>query len=341
MNAKTKALLLTIIIGFVLVFFLYSQFGVKEALAAFKNFTIKPLLIFLFCVITIEILGAIRWKLILTANKIELKLLNVLQYRLSGFAVGYLSPQPNIGGDPIRALLLKKHKIKFKKAFSTVLIDRSIQTLTDLFFAFIIISYLFISVSISFQMKLVLFLLVFAPFSIIIYYFYCMIKKKPFFSAIFKIKILDRKLNKFKKGILDVEKRIHYFHTKNIRAFIKTIFINIIIWILIVTQYSAAMTLFGFKPRLFEVFVLMAGASIASGVPLPMNLGALELSQITALSFLKIENSIGLSMSLLIRFVDIIRMSIGILSLFYFGVNFGFIIKQIKGKNGKNNQRIS
>ncbi|MEM3374300.1 MAG: flippase-like domain-containing protein [Candidatus Woesearchaeota archaeon] len=321
------------IFGFIIISLIYSHFGLKDALDAFKKFTILPLIAFIIIAIIIDYLLTYRWKLILEANNIKINFLKIWQYRLSGFAIGYLSPQPNIGGDPIRAILLKKDKVKFKKALSTVIIDRSIQTLTDLIFAFIMILIIFFSIKISLKTKILLFLIVSFPLLIIIYYFTAMKKNKPFFSKLFK------RFKKIQQNLIEIEKIISNFHRKKNHIFIKTLLINFLVLLLIIIQYVFILMLLNININIITIFLLIISITIASAVPLPMNMGALEISQITALSFLKIDQAIGLSISILIRFLDLTKTIIGLNSLFYFGFNFEKILKILKIKNDKKNNK--
>ena len=124
MKNRTKAFLFSTLIGVILLYYNYSKFGVINVFEAFKNFTPAVFLIYASAVIIIELFLVVRWNVVLNAFKLKVPFHNLFLYRMSGYAVGYLSPQAHIGGEPVRALLLKRHGIKFKKGISTVLIDK-------------------------------------------------------------------------------------------------------------------------------------------------------------------------------------------------------------------------
>jgi hypothetical protein len=100
-----------------------------------------------------------------------------------------------------------------------------------------------------------------------------------------------------------------------------------------IVEYGAAMTLLGFTPDLISIFAVLAGVGISYSLPIPMALGVLEVSQVSALSFLNLNTVVGLSLSILVRIKDLIRSGIGVISLLYYGVSWS-IIKEI-GKNAK------
>lgn len=330
-NKKIYRFTFVFLFGIFLLIIMYLYFGLKEAIYAFKNIKIINLLIIILLSFLIEIFLTIRWNIILNSYKIKINFLRLLQYKLAAFSFGYLSPQPNFGGDPIKALLLKKENITFKKGFSTVLIDRIIQIFTDLVFAFFMITFIILNTKIKTTTKIIIFFIIILPIVILIYYFNLMKNEKMFLSNIFKIKVI-KKLKKIEKNIIDIEKIISNFYSKNYKIFLKIITLNFIVIILIVTQYYFALNLLNLKATFYNIFVVLISISIASFFPMPMNLGGLEFSQISALSFLKMDKTLGLSLSILIRLIDLIKTFIGLNFLFYYGINFKKILNLLKIK---------
>ena len=100
-------------------------------------------------------------------------------------------------------------------------------------------------------------------------------------------------------------------------------------------EYSAAISLFGFKPTIYSIFIVMGGVALSYSLPVPMALGVLEFTQVTALGLLNLNQAIGLSISILVRFKDVLRTVIGSTSIIYFGLSWQYILKQLK--NDKNN----
>ena len=341
MKNRTKAFVLTTVIGLSILYFTYSNLGIVNVVETFKHFSLKRFLIYITAVTLIEIFLVIRWNTVLKAFKLKVPFHNLFLYKMSGYAVGYLSPQAHIGGEPVRALLLKRHNIKFKQGISSVLIDKSMQLTTDLLFAFVGASALFLHFSISRRIEFLIFGFITAAISLLGFYFYCMIKKKPFFSAILSLRFLKKnnKLKKLREDIIEVENTLHVFYVKHFNYFIRIIIINLFLYVLMFVEYSTAAMLFGFKPSIFTTLIVMGGVALSYSLPVPMALGVLEVSQISALGLLRQNKAIGLSISLLVRMKDIIRTVIGSSALLYFGINKGLIWKQIKGNKGKKNAK--
>lgn len=322
MKKKYKIMIISLIVGFVLVFLNYKKFGIKEVIDSFKNFKLSVLPYYIIVVLLIEILGTFRWSLVLKAYKHKIPLINLFFYRMSGFAAGYLSPQAHVGGEPVRALLLKREGIDFKKAISTIVIDKLMLLSTDIIFIFVAGTMMFLHFSLSRDIK-ILFVSILLGLSLLVgSYFYCMLKRKPYFSAIFNLKFWreNKKIKEFKKEVLDVEHTIQLFYKKHSKSFFYVVLVQIIMYGLMFLEYYTALLLFNFNPDPFAVFMIMGAVAISYSMPVPMALGVLETSQTSALGLLNMNKTIGLSISLIIRAKDLTKTLIGGLALFYFGV---------------------
>lgn len=336
MKQKHKIMIVSLLVGFILVFLNYKKFGINEVVNSFKNFNISVLPYYLLVVLLIEILGTYRWSIILKAFKHKISLISLFFYRMAGFSVGYLSPQAHIGGEPVRALLLKREGIDFKKAISTIVIDKFMLLVTDIIFIFIAGVIMFLHFSLSRDIK-ILFVSILVLLSIFVgSYFYCMIKRKPFFSALFNIKFWkdNKKVKKIRKDIEDIEHTIQIFYKNHSKFFLYVVLVQIVMYGLMFLEYYFAISLFNFTPNPFVVFMLMGAVAFSYSMPVPMALGVLETSQTSALGLLNINKTIGLSISLIIRAKDLTKTLIGGLALFYYGV-IEKLFKKAKSKDEK------
>jgi len=323
MKKKTKALLFSLFIGVILLYYFYSKYGILDVLQSFKNFNLRTLAIYIFAILAIEFFLLVRWVIILKSFKYNIPWGNLFLYKLAGYSVGYLSPQPHIGGEPIRALLLKRHGIGFKEGISTVVIDKSMQMTTDLLFSIIGFILIALHFSVSKGIEILAIIVILTFMFLLSYYFYSMIKKKPFFSAVLRIRFLKRikTIKKIIKHVEDVENTIHTFYKDHMHYFIYVIFINLTLYVLMFLEYSTALRLFGFEPSIYIVLIIMGGVALSYMMPMPMAIGVLETSQVGALGMLKLDEKIGLSISILIRIKDLLRSLIGASALAYYGID--------------------
>ncbi len=336
MKKKYKVMILSLIVGFVLIFINYKKFGISDVIKSFKNLNFTYLPYYLGVVFLIELFGTFRWSLVLKAFKHKISLFNLFLYRMTGFAVGYLSPQAHIGGEPVRALMLKREGIEFKKAISTIVIDKLMLLVTDIVFIFTAGTVMFLHFSLSNNIKILFFGILTILVLFVGSYFYCMLNQKPFFSIIFNFRFWkdNKAIKKAKKEVQEVEGTIHLFYKKHFVYFFYVIAVQMIMYCLMFLEYYFALSLFNFNPNPFAVFMIMGGVAISYAMPVPMAMGVLETSQVSALGLLNMNKTMGLSISLLIRGKDLIKTLIGGLSLLYFGV-IENLFKKAKTKDEK------
>ncbi|MBD3203096.1 flippase-like domain-containing protein [Candidatus Woesearchaeota archaeon] len=330
MNKKVLFFIVSISIGLALLAIVYSRIPVKEVLDVFDHASIPLVVRYIFIVSCIELLLVLRWKLILKAQNIFVPFHKLLMYHEIGYATGYLSPQAHIGGEPVKALCLKKHSISFKKGISSILIDKSMSVTTDAFFAFIGFILLFINFSLSSQQKLIFLLVVLIPGLLILSFYYRIITQKPTLSKLFKFFRFNKInwLKKFEKEVVTVEKHVFDFFKYSKTTFLKAIIINIILWILMFMEYRTVLSMFGYSASLTEIFLVLALVAVSYSMPVPMALGVLEAGQVSVLGALGLNRAIGLAISILIRTKDLIRTGLGLFFLCFVGIPWKRLFKK-------------
>jgi uncharacterized membrane protein YbhN (UPF0104 family) len=241
---------------------------------------------------------------------------------MAGYSVAYLSPQAHLGGEPVMALLLKREGVNFKRGISSILIDKSVLLVADIIVIFIAGIIIFMHYSLSNDIKILFMGVLIGLILVMTGYFYCMIKKKPFFSWIFSLKFWNKnkKIKNIRKEVKDVENTIHLFYKNHMKPFFYVIVIQVIMYSLMFLEYYLALSLFVPNIDAFAVFLIMGGVAVSYAMPVPMALGVLETTQVSALALVDISNAIGLSISLLVRAKDLTRTLIGGLAMLYYGV---------------------
>ena len=137
------ALILTVAVGIAGIILLNKFFNLGEALATLGQAPLWTVPAYI--LITICILGTLvwRWQLIIKVlHKKAPRFGQLFWYHMIGYAVSYITPGAKIGGEAFRASMLRRHGISFKKAGSTVFIDKTIELTTSATFFIIGISIL-------------------------------------------------------------------------------------------------------------------------------------------------------------------------------------------------------
>ena len=97
MNKKTS-LVISLIVGVVLFILVYLKTGFLEILETFSHASLIKLSLYLLISILIIFFLVLRWKFIIRAHGFDVPLYRLVMYKLSGYAISYITPSAHIGG---------------------------------------------------------------------------------------------------------------------------------------------------------------------------------------------------------------------------------------------------
>jgi uncharacterized membrane protein YbhN (UPF0104 family) len=126
-----------LIIGFGILCCLIYQEGWSEIVDTLINFGFIPFIGFVLISLINFGLYSLRWQLILnhhTGKDVNLSFWRMYKHRMAGFAVSYLTPFAQIGGEPVRIGMLISDKVDSKKATSSVTLDIAIELIAYISF---------------------------------------------------------------------------------------------------------------------------------------------------------------------------------------------------------------
>ena len=324
---KRVAILISLLLGLFLFGATIQQVGIDSVVKTVLFFPLPAILaVFLINFFAICVIGALRWKIIIESqNSHKISFIKVLRAKLAGFAVSYITPSVLVGGEPVRAYMIKEEAgCDWEKSFASVIIDQAIYFFT--MFLFMIIGFLFLIDHFSLPVS------IFYSFGIIIlstffifYLFYSRLINKNsdghgFFMFIIKTIRLDKIkfVEKKKENIERIEKIIAKFFKKEKRSFVKAFALAVVevliylitIWIIIL--YLGKTVDFAYSAAIFFILTL------ANFIPIPGSLGSFEASLTFIFNLLGLGKSNGFTFSLIFRFVNIALVFIGFFSLIYF-----------------------
>ena len=309
--------------GLLLLFILIRRIGLEKIIQPFKSFSIYFLILFLIMAAAILLLSVLRWQIILKSFNFNMPFTTVLSYYVMGFSMSYLTPSARMGGAPLKAYMLTRHKIPFEKGLSTILIDNIMETTFDILFSsvWIIILLLQFELPQRFETLVVVFLVLAFIFSGI--FFIRLYKGKVVFSLIFnwlrmfrfksahdlleKIRMIDTMFSSFLR-----EKRI---------AFLWFIILSFFVWAIGLIEYKVALLAINFNASIFQLFLIIVFAVISTMIPIPASLGILELGQVSVFTLLGLDPYIGIALAIILRFRDVLLALIGVILIYSFSIN--------------------
>lgn len=306
-------------------FWTFKQISLKEIIDLFVNSNHVATIFFVLFSIIIISLHTLRWKLIIKTTGHNIPFFKVLQYKIIGVGVSFITPGAKVGGEPIRAMLLSRHNVEFHKGLSTIITDKivdlSVQGVMFVIAAVIAVTTLAMPKDMSYSL---IFVAIFFS-SLIIYTYYQIFNDKNLFLKLFKLLRLNKiqKFSKIEHKVVEFEKYIVSFHKEHNTQFYLSILITITAWICMFGEYYFALRMISnFPISIMQIFMIITMVGAAYLVPIPMALGVFEAGQITIFKVLNLSVAIGVGLAMVIRARDILWTLIGFIFVTINGITW-------------------
>ncbi|MDW8319229.1 MAG: extracellular solute-binding protein [Anaerolineae bacterium] len=251
-----------------------------------------------------------RWWIILRSQGYPLPYLRLAGYRLAAFGVTYFTPGPQFGGEPVQVLLPERRDgVPRTTAVAAVGLDKSLELLAN--FAF-----LAGGVALMAQQGL---LPAAAQRGILAAALLLFALPPLFLAAValggypltrtarlvaWPLHRSSGRLPRLLAGLAASEAQMMDFCRRRPAALMVALAVTTLSWAGMVAEYWLALRFLGVHLSPVETLAALTAARVAYLAALPMGLGALELSQVWALSVLAANPAAGLSLSALIRLRD-------------------------------------
>lgn len=245
--------------------------------------------------VAIFLLFCVRWWVIFCGMKINIPLQSIIKNRLVGFAISYITPGPQLGGEPLQIHLLKTvNNVETVPATSSLFLERYVDFLANFSFLLFATLYLVLHDKLP-NILLLLSLPIFVAYvSIIVFY----VQQIPCFSIVLS---KCQRLKKISSLVYEVEKNIIAFVVKAQHYCLILFILSMAIWLL--TIYEMWFTLYSLDLvlSLTDTLMILVTLRIALLTPLPGSAGVLEYSQMWIISYLKFDHNISAITALFIR----------------------------------------
>jgi len=292
------SLLFSMLVGGSILALVLALVGIPDILATLSSMDLK----FLVAMFLIALLGrfliAYRWSCILEAMGHHVPLLNLLWYYFTGFTFGYVLPSAQMGGEPVRAALLKRHDVPIAIALSSVVIDASLGFTTTLVLGSAGLVIMLLTVSLSLKLRALLLLVAALLAALLVVYYSRILSGKPVFAPLFRFLGFGRRIYLLRKIAQMEEKVITFFHDKR----------NALAEVMLLSAV-------GMAALFMEIVAVLTGLSLAYLVPIPGSMGVQEAAQATAAAAMKVASSVGVALSIVLRIRDVAWVLIGALFL--------------------------
>ena len=251
-----------------------------------------------------------RWWVILRAQGYAVPFWAIARYSLGGFAISYITPGPQFGGEPYQVIQLnRKHEVPLSQAAASVTIEKMLMLLTNLLF--LIPGFVLLLQSQLFETDSLAVGIVPGLFGV------------SLLATLLGGWILDyrpltwlsqRLPERMRGAIIETEKEIAAFCHAQPKALAWASLYSALNWVLLAFEYFLMARFLGILISPVEGLIMLTVFRLALLMPIPAGLGAVEGGHVWILGLLGIPMAaeLALSLSLLIRLRDIIITLVGL-----------------------------
>jgi uncharacterized protein (TIRG00374 family) len=248
------------------------------------------------------ILRTFNWSLICGKYGISASPWILFKARLAAQAVGFLLPQPKIGAEAVRALLLEN--ISKRKGFaSVVLVVLGVLAAALIF-------------PMSFGLKIT-FLALTALLALVIA-FLAVKQRKGFFiwlmDVLKKMRLRSKHLEKHRDKIQETDTYIKEFYGRHKSTFVLVFLLYSVLFCLWAFEFQVTFRIVGASGVSFlDGFFILALGNLSYTLPaVPASVGIYEITFVTIFRILKIEAGLGMAVILIRRVLGLFLSGIGI-----------------------------
>lgn len=283
MKLKRKLLILALflIIGISLFVGVILQTGIDSIWANLRQFSLLKFMIFLALSIANFALYTLRWDLILRkihGRHHDIRFLRLMLHRASAFALSYLTPSAQTGGEPLRVMLLEHDNIPPKTATSSVIIDKALELAALLIFIGMGMALALTDSSLALGTRSIFGILLVIIVALIFWFYYSSLRNIGFFSSLLRLLQLTRikKIRKMEEKIMAVESQMADFYKNHLKTFFILVGISLVTSAFLLLEHYLVASFMGVHLTFFQTFLASTIPYIAYIVPIPGGLGLLE-----------------------------------------------------------------
>jgi uncharacterized protein (TIRG00374 family) len=316
-QARTRALAFRLIgyAGVALFVYLIVRTGPKEILSALGHLSLLEIAALMGLRFLYWLIRAVNWRALLIASGERVAFGEILGARIAGYAVSYLTPAGNIGGETVRIFCLDS--VERNKALATVVVDKTIEFLAGVSTIALAVVFLITEFAMPRRQRITLF----AAIALVLLLLFLVLKQKQglftwALDTLKKIKIRIPFLESRRDRILETDAHISDFYHRNTRLFLG-LFASYFAqaWLWAAEIFLTFLFLGNGHPSFFKCFLIVTLGSFYSFLPVPGSVGVYELTYVSLFALLRIEMSAGMAVILIRRLVGMVWAGVGLIPL--------------------------
>lgn len=319
---KKKIIIILSLIGIALFINIIRKIGLSTILDTVNNISPYNLLILLLIRFVFWYIRTLNWRIILKRCSIDLPFWKIFKARVAGFAVNYLTPSANIGGEAARIMLINKKS--GKNALPSVILDKTIELIATIFTIIAAVAITIYKIPMpKLQKYIYAGFVIFSIFSMIF-----ILRKqhqgllKWIISKLEKVKISFKFVRNNMEKIREIDENISGFYRDSKNSFITVLILYVIQMLIWTTEIFFTLHFLGLdKVTFLDSFLIVSLGSIAFVMPvLPGGIGVYELTYIAIFKLLGLSTAVCMGLVITRRIVALIWAGIGLIFLARAGI---------------------
>ncbi len=221
-----------------------------------------------------------RWEVIVKVLYPEKKIPSSAFFldRLAGYAISYVTPSAQLGGEPLRIMMLQEEGVPKNLATSSTIIDKALEISTLIIFISLGVFIASFDPSFNFDTKLIMIAIMVLLLLLVAWFLYATLKQIGFFTSIIKLLHLKRfkSLENLENKMFAFETEMNTFYQKNPWTVIKLLFLNLLMISFMLFEHFITAYFLGVRLTFVQTFLISTIPYIAYLMPIPGGLGILE-----------------------------------------------------------------
>ncbi len=307
-----QSLLLSIGLGIFI--YLIHRVGWSTIAMQFHMLHWKFLILFLVYAL-VYALDTLGWKFSFKTNVCPVSFWRLYWVRVAGEAVNNTTPTGYMGGEPVKASLLKRDGLSTPESLASLVVAKTTMTLSEILFIVIGLIFAFVNFPIPFHLRLALILvLVLLTVLVLLFLFF---QDKGLFSGIAKglmhLNVGKSFFSKIMHRIHELELHIAHFYGKDKKRFMLSFFFHFLGWWAGVLEIYLILYFLHIPFNFQDALIIETLHQMIRGLAfiVPANIGTQEGGSFFIFTLLGFNSALGVSVSLIRRIRELSWAAIG------------------------------
>jgi len=289
--------------------------------------------------ILVSFLDTLGWQFSFNHWLEGIKLKYIFPVRWAGEAINVLTPTAYVGGEPVKAYILRRYDVPLQDGLASVVVGKTVMTMAQVVFLICGIvaatnyfspnSYLILTVSIAVVTSIPL-----------VYGFFAWQKKGLFTSISNLLHRFNFKFDfliKNKEKIESLDGKIRYFYRYRKKRFYLSLMYYFLAWMAGLLEVYTILFLMGYEITFLQALTIESIVQLVKSCSffIPGSLGVVEGGGILIFTSLGLSAEVGMAYSIFRRLRELIWAGMGLVILMLYGWNKNNVnMEEIKGAEG-------